>query len=74
MADFEVETGQYMGPSLHPYLHDALLYISNLPDVVSDEHLAAVFTQIGPFRPKINRDAPGPAKNGTIEFKTQDLG
>ncbi|TRM63710.1 hypothetical protein BD626DRAFT_569084 [Schizophyllum amplum] len=53
----------------HPYLHDPLLYITNVPDYVSDEDLAKAFVTCGPFRPRINRDTGATMFSGTIEFK-----
>ncbi|KAK0203475.1 hypothetical protein DFS33DRAFT_805219 [Desarmillaria ectypa] len=57
------------GPQPHPYLHEPLLYISNLPPYVSDENLAIAFVTCGPFRPKIARDGSSSLLSGTIEFK-----
>ncbi|KAK0470555.1 hypothetical protein IW261DRAFT_1345453 [Armillaria novae-zelandiae] len=57
------------GPQQHPYLHEPLLYISNLPSYVSDENLALAFVTCGPFRPKIARDGTSSVLSGTIEFK-----
>ncbi|PPR01812.1 hypothetical protein CVT26_013171 [Gymnopilus dilepis] len=53
----------------HPYLHEPLLYITNLPSYVSDENLALAFVGFGPFRPKIQRDTNASLVSGTIEFK-----
>ncbi|TEB34344.1 hypothetical protein FA13DRAFT_1789463 [Coprinellus micaceus] len=68
-GDYGHQEGEFQGPHLHPYLHDPLLYITNLPTFVTDEILAVAFMYCGPFRPKIQRDAPGPMLSGTIEFK-----
>ncbi|KAF9458990.1 hypothetical protein BDZ94DRAFT_1172499 [Collybia nuda] len=57
------------GPHPHPYLHEPLLYISNIPPYVSDENLALAFVTCGPFRPKIPRDGSNNLLSGTIEFK-----
>ncbi|KAF8068850.1 hypothetical protein FPV67DRAFT_1093367 [Lyophyllum atratum] len=57
------------GPHPHPYLHEPLLYISNIPPFVTDENLALAFVSCGPFRPKIPRDGTNNALSGTIEFK-----
>ncbi|PPR06739.1 hypothetical protein CVT24_013048 [Panaeolus cyanescens] len=56
-------------PRPHPYLHEPLLYITNLPPYVSDENLALAFVECGPFRPKIMRDGSPNLLSGTIEFK-----
>ncbi|KAH9941659.1 uncharacterized protein BXZ73DRAFT_41403 [Epithele typhae] len=58
-------------PQPHPYLHEPLLYISNLPPFVRDEELAIAFQSCAPFRLNIPRPPPtGPAPlSGTIEFK-----
>ncbi|KAL1742537.1 hypothetical protein HDZ31DRAFT_84075 [Schizophyllum fasciatum] len=53
----------------HPYLHDPLLYITNVPRSVLDEDLASAFVSCAPFRPRINRDTDAPMLSGTIEFK-----
>ncbi|KAJ3726568.1 hypothetical protein FB446DRAFT_467958 [Lentinula raphanica] len=60
---------QESGPQPHPYLHEPLLYISNLPSTVTDESLGMAFMTCAPFRPKIARDNNGPMLSGTIEFK-----
>ncbi|KAF5379227.1 hypothetical protein D9615_005867 [Tricholomella constricta] len=57
------------GPHPHPYLHEPLLYISNVPPFVTDENLALAFVSCGPFRPKIPRDGSNNILSGTIEFK-----
>ncbi|KAG2008227.1 polyadenylate-binding protein [Coprinopsis cinerea AmutBmut pab1-1] len=56
-------------PQPHPYLHEPLLYITNLPAFVTDEMLAVAFMYCGPFRPKIQRNTPSGTLSGTIEFK-----
>ncbi|THV00722.1 hypothetical protein K435DRAFT_656703 [Dendrothele bispora CBS 962.96] len=61
-------------PQSHPYLHEPLLYISNVPPYVSDENLAMAFVTCGPFRPKIPRDGSNQLLSGTIEFKFLDRG
>ncbi|KIY72694.1 hypothetical protein CYLTODRAFT_388262 [Cylindrobasidium torrendii FP15055 ss-10] len=53
----------------HPYLHDPRLYISALPNYVTDENLAMALMTCGPFRPKIDREDGAPSVNGIIEFK-----
>ncbi|KAF8652354.1 hypothetical protein AX16_004384 [Volvariella volvacea WC 439] len=63
---------QFYQPQPHPYLHEPLLYISNLPSHVTDENLAPAFVSCGPFRPKIPRDGVSPTLSGTIEFKFID--
>ncbi|KAF8885915.1 hypothetical protein CPB85DRAFT_1336790 [Mucidula mucida] len=60
------------GAAHHPYLHEPLLYISNLPAYVTDENLAQAFVTCGPFRPKIVRDSGASVLAGTIEFKFLD--
>ncbi|KAF9567129.1 hypothetical protein CPC08DRAFT_733232 [Agrocybe pediades] len=60
------------GPQPHPYLHEPLLYISNLPPFVTDENLASAFVNLGPFRPKIHREGSPNMLSGTIEFKFLD--
>ncbi len=62
------------GAAHHPYLHEPLLYISNLPAYVTDENLAQAFVTCGPFRPKIVRDSGASVLAGTIEFKFLDKG
>ncbi|KAG5339788.1 hypothetical protein C0989_003588 [Termitomyces sp. Mn162] len=61
-----------MGPHGHPYLHEPLLYISNVPAYVSDENLAVAFVSCGPFRPNIARDGGSHVVAGTIEFRYMD--
>ncbi|KAI0689934.1 hypothetical protein C8T65DRAFT_745977 [Cerioporus squamosus] len=56
-------------PQPHPYLHEPLLYISNLPPFVRDEDLAVALQTCAPFRPKITRDGSNRPLSGTIEFK-----
>ncbi|KAF5389609.1 hypothetical protein D9757_004233 [Collybiopsis confluens] len=63
---------QESGPHPHPYLHEPLLYITNVPANVSDETLGMAFMTCAPFRPKIVRDTPSPTVSGTIEFKFLD--
>ncbi|KIK68690.1 hypothetical protein GYMLUDRAFT_54276 [Collybiopsis luxurians FD-317 M1] len=63
---------QESGPHPHPYLHEPLLYITNVPANVSDETLGMAFMTCAPFRPKIVRDTPSPMVAGTIEFKFLD--
>lgn len=53
----------------HPYLHEPLLYISNLPAFVQDESLAQAFLTCAPFRPNIARDGSAKYVSGTVEFK-----
>ncbi|KAF9477792.1 hypothetical protein BDN70DRAFT_810033 [Pholiota conissans] len=60
---------QESGPRPHPYLHEPVLYITNLPSYVSDEKLALAFVTCAPFRPKIQRDGSSPFVSGVIEFK-----
>jgi polyadenylate-binding protein len=62
------------GPQLHPYLHDPILYISNLPPYVTDENLAITFQACAPFRPNIPRDGTNRPLSGTIEFKFFEKG
>ncbi|KAI0738953.1 hypothetical protein C8Q80DRAFT_1112630 [Daedaleopsis nitida] len=56
-------------PQSHPYLHEPLLYISNVPPFVKDEDLALAFQTCAPFRPNIPRDGTNRPLSGTIEFK-----
>ena len=63
------QDSDFHGPQPHPYLHDPLLHITNLPSYVSDENLAVAFMTGGPFRPKITRDSASGLLSGTIEFK-----
>jgi len=68
---YDQQQYQDEGPGPHPYLHEPVLYITNVPLHIKDEQLAAAFVNCGPFRPKINRDhlmQPG-LLSGTIEFK-----
>ena len=58
----------------HPYLHEPVLYISNLPAHVSDQDLAVLFEHCIPFRPRIARENAGPFVSGTIEFKALEKG
>jgi len=62
------------GPQPHPYLHEPLLYISNLPPYVTDENLAMTFQPCAPFRPNITRDGSNRPLSGTIEFKYLEKG
>lgn len=62
------------GPRPHPYLHEPLLYITNIPPYISDENLAVAFVSCGPFRPKIHRDGSPNLLSGTIEFKFLEKG
>ncbi|KAF8518354.1 hypothetical protein BU17DRAFT_48641 [Hysterangium stoloniferum] len=55
--------------STHPYLHDPILYITNLPAHVTDTDLARALEFCVPFRPTIIRDGSGMPLSGTIEFK-----
>jgi polyadenylate-binding protein len=61
-------------PESHPYVHEPLLYISNVPPYVSDENLARAFQHCAPFRPRINRDGGDQPFSGTIEFKFLEKG
>ena len=61
-------------PQPHPYLHEPLLYVSNLPPYVRDEDLAAAFQSCAPFRPNIARDGSNRPLSGTIEFKYLEKG
>lgn len=62
-------------PEPHPYLHEPLLFISNLPPQVSDADLALAFAQCAPFRPSIPRDdGSGMPRSGTIEFRFFEKG
>ncbi|KAN0125954.1 hypothetical protein V8E52_001161 [Russula decolorans] len=59
-------------PQPHPYLHEPILYISSLPNYVTDENLAIAFSTCAPFRPRIDRaDATKPL-SGMIEFRVLD--
>ena len=58
----------------HPYLHEPILYISNLAAHVSDQDLAILFEHCVPFRPRIARENVGPPLSGTIEFKALEKG
>ncbi|KAK7020207.1 hypothetical protein VNI00_017820 [Paramarasmius palmivorus] len=57
------------GPTAHPYVHEPILYISNVPSYITDEALAVAFLTCGPLRPKIQRDPNAQVVGGTIEFK-----
>ena len=61
-------------PEPHPYLHDPLLYISNVPPHVTDADLALAFSQCAPFRPNIPQDGRGLTRSGTIEFRFVEKG
>ncbi len=69
-----MDSFQDQHPRPHPYLHEPLLYITNLPPFVSDENLAMAFAQCGPFRPRINRDGFSSLLSGTIEFRFLEKG
>ncbi|KAF7971491.1 hypothetical protein HWV62_20950 [Athelia sp. TMB] len=56
-------------PQQHPYLHEPLLYISNLPPYVSDENLAVALQICAPFRLNIARDGSNRPLTGTVEFR-----
>ncbi|KAJ3784088.1 hypothetical protein GGU10DRAFT_377077 [Lentinula aff. detonsa] len=60
---------QESGPQPHPYLHEPLLYITNLSANITDETLGMAFMTCAPFRPRITRDSASPMVSGTIEFK-----
>jgi polyadenylate-binding protein len=61
-------------PEPHPYVHEPVLYISNLPPFVSDENLARAFQHCAPFRPRVNRDGINQPYSGVIEFKFLEKG
>lgn len=61
-------------PQPHPYLHEPLLYISNIPPFVRDEDLALALQTCAPFRPNIPRDGTNRPLSGTIEFKYLEKG
>ena len=61
-------------PPPHPYLHEPVLYISNLPTTVSDADLALALEHCVPFRPHIPRDESKSLCSGTIEFRLLDRG
>ncbi|KAJ8508292.1 hypothetical protein ONZ45_g9420 [Pleurotus djamor] len=63
---------EYDGPHPHPYLHEPLLYITNVPSYVTDDNIALAFATCGPFRPKIPRDTSAQMLSGTVEFKFQE--
>ncbi|KAG6830599.1 hypothetical protein H0H92_015880 [Tricholoma furcatifolium] len=67
--DHAAQDQEVCGPHPHPYLHEPLLYISNIPSNITDENLAMAFVTCGPFRPKIPRDSSSDLLNGTIEFR-----
>ena len=73
-GDYAQQEQDYQGPHPHPYLHEPLLYITNLPSFVTDEMLALSFIYCGPFRPKIQRDTGQSVVSGTIEFKFFEKG
>ncbi|KAJ3713234.1 hypothetical protein DFJ43DRAFT_47851 [Lentinula guzmanii] len=60
---------QESGPQPHPYLHEPLLYITNLSANVTDETLGMAFMTCAPFRPKITRDSASPMVSGTIRVQ-----
>lgn len=61
-------------PQQHPYLHEPLLYMSNLPPYVSDENLAVALQTCAPFRLNIGRDGTNRPLTGTIEFRYLEKG
>jgi len=63
-----------LSPHSHPYLREPLLYISNLPNYVTEENIAMAFVNCGPFRPKAVRDVTSNYITATIEFKFLDKG
>lgn len=64
----------FYGPQPHPYLHDPVLYVSNLPAYISEEILANALAGYGPFRPRIVRDGSNNPLSGSIEFKFLEKG
>lgn len=73
MADYDQST-EYTGPTAHPYLHEPLLHITNVPAYVNDENIAHALVTCAPFRPRIARDSGQPVLSGTIEFKDLEKG
>ena len=73
-ADYGFGAQEDHGPQPHPYLHEPLLHITNLPSYVTDEMLALAFMYCGPFRPKIQRNTTLPVLSGTIEFRFLERG
>lgn len=73
-ADYSTVPPQESGPHTHPYLHEPLLYITNIPANVSDETLGIAFVPCAPFRPKLVRETSNPFVSGTIEFKYLESG
>ncbi|KAG6830032.1 hypothetical protein H0H87_009495 [Tephrocybe sp. NHM501043] len=67
--DHAAQDQDVRGPHPHPYLHEPLLHISNIPPFITDENLALAFVACGPFRPKIPRDGSNQVLSGTIEFR-----
>jgi polyadenylate-binding protein len=61
-------------PQPHPYLHEPILYISSLPNYVTDENLANAFSTCAPFRPRIDRTDTTKPLSGMIEFRVLDKG
>ncbi|KAJ3574945.1 hypothetical protein NP233_g1413 [Leucocoprinus birnbaumii] len=66
---YAVSPEQAYGPQPHPYLHEPVLFVTNLPAYVSDETLATALVGYGPFRPKIIRDGIQATVSGSIEFR-----
>lgn len=71
---YAVPHEQAYGPQPHPYLHDPVLFVTNLPAYVSDESLATTLVGYGPFRPQILRDGMQATVSGSIEFKYLEKG
>jgi polyadenylate-binding protein len=76
MADYDIRQPEadHYAPQPHPYLHEPILYISNLPPYMTDQNLVVAFVSCRPFRPKIPRDGSNMPLSGTIEFKLIEKG
>ncbi|KAG8832796.1 hypothetical protein FRC17_000619 [Serendipita sp. 399] len=56
----------------HPFLHDPILYVSNLPSHITDEVIARTLEFCVPFRPRLVRDPVTGKATGSIEFRTKE--
>ncbi|KAG8817202.1 hypothetical protein FRC19_011493 [Serendipita sp. 401] len=56
----------------HPFLHEPILYVSNLPSQITDEVIARTLEFCVPFRPRLVRDPVTGNATGSIEFRTKE--
>lgn len=63
-------------PQPHPFVLEAVLYVSGIPQTISETELAQAFQECLPVRPKIAKDGvlvDGGA-HGRIEFRFKESG